>query len=123
MAAHAGEILIVTGVLTAGLGLGVVAPAWLLGILLGVEKADATTMLVARQLFLMGALVGALLVFAGYHPEARTPAMVFGAAEKFGFAGFVLTSPFRRRALTMFVVCADLVMAVLYVLILTEASK
>jgi hypothetical protein len=46
--------------------------------------------------------------------------MVVGAAEKLTFGVLVIASPLRRRPLTMAVVCADAIMALLYVLLLTR---
>ncbi|MGA8797985.1 MAG: hypothetical protein WB526_13095 [Candidatus Cybelea sp.] len=74
----------------------------------------------ARHWSLLAALVGGLLMYAGYHPEARLPAMIVGAAEKLVFGILVIASPLRRRRLTLTVACADAVMGLLYVLILTQ---
>jgi hypothetical protein len=83
-----------------------------------IENADAMTRLIGRYCFVMVGLVGGLLVYAGYRAEVRVPAMVLGTVEKLTFVGLVLTSPLRRRALTMLFVCADAVMALLYIVIL-----
>lgn len=118
IAANASAILLVTGVLTAGIFVGVVAPKKMLDILLGVNDADATMVLTGRYLSLLVGLVGALLVYASYHPEVRVPAMVVAIVEKLGLGLFVVTSPLRTRALTLFIVGADAVMALLLLAIL-----
>jgi hypothetical protein len=46
--------------------------------------------------------------------------MIVGAAEKLVFGILVIASPLRRRLLTVAVVCADAIMGLLYVLILTQ---
>jgi hypothetical protein len=74
----------------------------------------------ARHWSLLAALVGGLLMYAGYHPEARLPALIIGAAEKLAFGILVIASPLRRRRLTIAVVGADAIMGLLYVLILTQ---
>jgi len=74
----------------------------------------------ARHWSLLAALVGGLLMYAAYHPEARLPALVIGAAEKLVFGILVIASPLRGRRLTIAVVCADAIMGLLYVLILTQ---
>jgi hypothetical protein len=74
----------------------------------------------ARHWSLLAALVGGLLMYAAYHPEARLPALVIGAAEKLVFGILVVASPLRGRRLTIAVVCADAIMGLLYVLILTQ---
>ena len=122
MVAHAGTILVITGVLTAGVGLGVFAPGRLLEILLGIEVAGAMTKLLGRYCFVLVALVGGLLIYAGYHAEIRVPAIVVGTVEKLTFVGLVLASPLRRRALTMFFVSADSVMALLFVVLLVRTA-
>ena len=66
--------------------------------------------LMARHWSLLAALVGGLLMYAGYHPEARLPAMIVGAAEKLVFGILVIASPLRTRRLTLTVACADAVM-------------
>lgn len=76
--------------------------------------------LMARHWSLLAALVGGLLMYAAYHPEARLPALVIGAAEKLVFGILVVASPLRGRRLTIAVVCADAIMGLLYVLILTQ---
>jgi hypothetical protein len=74
----------------------------------------------ARHWSLLTALVGGLLMYGAYHPEARLPALVIGAAEKLVFGILVIASPLRGRRLTIAVVCADAIMGLLYVLILTQ---
>ncbi len=116
--ANASAILLVTGVLTAGIFVCVVAPKKMLDILLGVNDADVTMVLTGRYLSLLVGLVGALLVYASYHPEVRVPAMVVAIVEKLGLGLFVVTSPLRTRALTLFIVGADAVLALLLLAIL-----
>lgn len=101
-------------------GVGVAIPRQLLAFLLGETTSDTTVILMARHWSLLAALVGSLLMYAGYHPEARVPAMIIGAAEKLVFGILVIASPLRRRRLTIAVACADAVMGLLYVLILTQ---
>jgi hypothetical protein len=95
-------------------------PRQLLALILGEKTSDATVILMARHWSLLVALVGGLLMYAGYHPEARVPAMIVGAAEKLVFGALVVASPLRRRRLTMTVVGADAIMGLLYVLLLTQ---
>jgi hypothetical protein len=101
-------------------GIGVVVPRQLLAFLLGEKTSDPTVILMARHWSLLAALVGGLLMYAGYYPEARLPALIIGAAEKLVFGILVIASPLRRRRLTLAVVCADAIMGLLYVLILTQ---
>ena len=108
-------VLIVTGLLTAGAGIGVFAPRLLLGMMFGVETRDAATMLLARHWSFLIALIGVLLVYAAYNAEVRVPIMIAGALEKFALAAMVFSGPLRKRRVTAMVVGADVVMALLYV--------
>ncbi len=101
-------------------GIGVVVPRQLLAFLLDENTSDTTVILMARHWSLLTALVGGLLIYAGYNPEARLPALIIGAAEKLVFGILIIASPLRRRRLTLAVVCADAIMGLLYVLILTQ---
>lgn len=112
--------LIVTGVLTALTGVGLLFPRMPLGILFGLETNDGTTLLVGRHWSLLLALIGGLLIYSAYHPEVRTPVMVAAAAEKIAIAVLVVASPLRKRLPAMLAVGADLVMALLYVFFLVK---
>ncbi len=116
-------VLIVTGLLTAAAGIGLFAPRVLLSVLLGLETDDATTLLVARHWSLLVAIVGGLLVYAGYNAEIRTPTMVVGAVEKLALATLVFAGPLRKRRVTVMVVGADVVMALVYVYFLVVANR
>lgn len=120
---HAGTILIVTGVLTAGAGLGIFAPGLLIKILLGIKTSDEATNLMARHWSLLVALVGGLLIYAGYYPPARPAAIFFALIEKVALGAFVLASPLRRRPATVFFASADGLMALLYIIILASAAS
>ena len=58
------------------------------------------------------------MLYAAYHPETRVPILVVAAAEKLALALLVFTGPLRKRMLTVAIVAADAIMALLYVLIL-----
>ena len=121
--ANVGSLLVVTGALTLVVGVGLVIPRRLLDFLLGLKTDDPTTILIGRHWSLLGALVGGLLIYAGYHPEARFPVLIVGAAEKLTFGLLVITSPLRKRLLTMAVVCADAIMGLLYLLVLAQQGS
>jgi hypothetical protein len=118
--AHASLILAVTGVLTLLAGAGIVVPRLLFKTFFGLTTTDANAVTVARHWSLLIALVGALLLYAAYHPEARVPILVVAAAEKFALGLLVFTGPLRKRTLTVAIVAADVIMALLYVLILVR---
>ena len=117
IASHAAAILVVTGVLTMGASIAVIAPAALCKVLFGTEPDDAA-LLVTRHWGLLVALVGGLLVYAAYHPDARVPVMIVCVIEKLALGAFFLGSPFRRRTVLAVVVGSDVVMALLYLWLL-----
>ncbi len=113
-------LLLVTGILTAGAGLGLIFPRQLLAMLLGDRTNQTTTLLMARHWSLLVALVGGLLIYAAYHAEIRVPVMIVAAAEKLVLGVLVIASPLRTRLVTLAVVAADAVIALLYVVLLTQ---
>jgi hypothetical protein len=112
-------ILVVTGALTLLAAVGVVAPRWFFQLFLGAKADDVATRVLARHWSLLIALVGGLLVYAGYHPEVQTPVMVVAAIEKIAVFTLVVASPLRKRMLSMAIVSADLIMAIIYVVLLS----
>jgi hypothetical protein len=111
-------VLIVTGVLTISAGIGALAPRRLGNVFFAISGGDAPTVLLLRHWSLLIALVGGLLVYAGFHPEASVPVMFVGIAEKLALGAFVVTSELRKRPVTVAIVTADAVMALLYLFIL-----
>lgn len=53
----------------------------MLSVLFGLETNEAAVLVMARHWMLLFVLVGGLLIYAGYHPEARTPILIVGAVE------------------------------------------
>ena len=80
--AHIELILIVTGALTAIALLQFIAPASVLRMIYGEAPTDEVGLAVARHWGLLIFLVGALLVYAAFHPSVRVPAMVVAVIEK-----------------------------------------
>ena len=118
LAAHIGIILIVTGAITVGASAAVVAPATILRFLFGYRDPDSVTVMITRHWGLLVALVGGLLVYAGYHSDARLPIMIAAIAEKLAIGVLIFSSPLRQRIAAATVAAADTVMALLYILIL-----
>ena len=113
-------ILLVTGGLTALVGVGLVLPRQILNFLLGKRTDDPVVLLMARHWSFLGALVGGLLVYAAFHPEVRVPAMAVGAAEKLALGVLVVASPLRTRLITMAIVCGDAAIALVYIVLLAQ---
>jgi hypothetical protein len=115
-------LLIVTGALTALAGIGFVAPRLVLGIVFRTTAVDASTALLTRHWSLLIALVGGLLIYAGFHTEARVPIMIAAIVEKLALGGLVIASPLRRQTTIVAVAGADAVMALLYVISLVASA-
>jgi hypothetical protein len=76
-------------------------------------------MVVARHWGLLLFCVGALLIYAGFHPAVRKPAVVLASVEKAGFVACVFGTSLRRRPAVAMMAAADAVMVLLYGLYLS----
>ncbi len=117
-ASHVGIILIVTGAITMGASAAVIVPVTILRLLFGDRNPDSLTVLITRHWGLLVALIGGLLIYAGYHSEARLPIMIAAIAEKLAIGVLIFSTPLRQRVAAATVAGADTVMAVLYIVIL-----
>ena len=109
-------VLIVCGALTATMLLPFVAPRFAFENMFG-EAADGSLgNLLMRNWGQMIFATGLLLIYAGYHEEARLPILAFAAFGKLTFASLVFTSSgqFARKPATL-VAIADLGMVGLFV--------
>lgn len=120
LAGYTSVILVVTGVLTVLAAVGVFFPRQVLDLIFGITSGDAATIAIGRHWSLLIGLIGGLLIYAGYHEEARVPVMIAAATEKLVLGALVVAGPLRTRRVTMLVVGADAVMAILYVIILAN---
>ena len=119
LAAHIELILLITGLVTAGVLVVFVAPVPVMKMLFGQVPSDALSLLIARHWGLLVCLVGALLIYAAYHPEVRTPTLIVAIVEKAALVLGVLISPFRQRPPLLAMALADAVMSAVYVMYLT----
>jgi hypothetical protein len=90
-------VLIVTGALTASALAQFVAPRWILRHAFGEVPSGAVSIVLTRHWGLLLFCVGALLIYAGFHPAVRKPAVVLASIEKAGFVACVFGSSLRRR--------------------------
>ncbi len=118
MVAYVEPILIITGLATAGALALVIAPVPMMKLIFAQAPADPLGRKIARHWALLIFLVGALIVYAAYHPKIRVPTLIVAVVEKTAFAVCMLTSPLRRRPAVMVLALADAAMAALYVMIL-----
>jgi hypothetical protein len=113
-----GYVLVVTGALTAGASIAFIAPHIVLKLLFGVSNPDLATTTIARHWGLLVGLIGALLIYAAFHPEVRAPIMIAATIEKLAIALLVFATPLRKIPAATIVVSADTVMALLYIIML-----
>src|SRR5262245_3079239 len=111
-------ILIVTGVLTATMLAQFVAPSWMVRRTFGEAPSGPVSMALARHWGLLLFCVGALLVYAAFHPPLREPAVVLAMVEKVGFVACVFGTSLRQRPMASIMAAGDAVMALVYVLYL-----
>ncbi len=115
-------ILMITGVLTALVGLGAIAPARGLAQTFGGTVEGPGALLIVRHWNFLVGVSGLLLIAAAYHPEWRTPILWFAVVSKSSFAALVLVQ-FRAFAGKPAVIAAvaDVVMVALYLTYLVAA--
>jgi hypothetical protein len=114
LAAQIEWILLITGLATAGAMVVFLAPVSTMRVLFGHAPSDALSILIARHWGLLVCLVGALLVYAAYHAEARVPTLIVAIVEKVAIALGLLVSPFRNRSAVVVMALADTSMASVY---------
>ena len=84
-----GAILLVTGVVTASPVLMALSPALGLKLLFKVEPSADHGLFFMRHWGLIVGCVGALLVYAGSHPELRAPLVLAVLVEKAGLVAMI----------------------------------
>jgi hypothetical protein len=93
---HISAILYATGAATALAVVQFFAPATALKLLNQLEIRDEAGLLFARHWGLLVFSMGALLIYAADHPQARTAIMLFALIEKVGLVALIV-SHWRRR--------------------------
>lgn len=117
MSDPAGTALIVMGIATASAVALVFAPGPGLRFAFGEDAPDVLTTALARHWGLLVALVGGLLIYAGFHAEARPPVLIVAATEKIAI-GLMFGTSLPRRPALMLVIGADAVMALVCLVLL-----
>ena len=113
-------ILLLTGLATSSALALFLAPVTMMKILFGQATSETISLLIARHWGLLIFLVGALLVYAAYHPEIRLPTLMVALVEKVAFALGVFLSPLRRRRTAVIMAVADASMAAVYIKIMAS---
>jgi hypothetical protein len=114
--AHIELILIVTGALTAIALLQFIAPTPVLRLIYGEAPADEVSLAVARHWGVLVFLVGALLIYAAFHPSIRGPVMAVAAIEKAALGAGVLGTSLRTHPAAVTIAAGDSLIALIYVL-------
>ena len=118
--AHIDLILIVTGALTTVGLLQFIAPASVLLMIYGEAPTDGVGLAVAQHWGLLTFLVGALLVYAAFHPSVRGPAMVIAVIEKAALGLGILGTSLRTHSVAAAIAAGDSRIALIYILYLAE---
>ena len=115
---HVEIILIVTGAVTALALMQFIAPSPALRMVFGAAPADVVSIALARHWGLLIFLVGALLVYAAFHPLVRAPVMVVAVIEKAVLGLGVFGTSLRTHPAAAAVAAGDTLIALIYVLYL-----
>jgi len=113
--AHIELILIVTGAITAIALVQLIAPALVLRMIFGEAPPDKVGLAVARHWGLLTFLLGALLVYAAFHPPVRGPAMVVAVIEKAALGLGVFGTSLRTHPAAVAIAAGDSLIALIYV--------
>src|SRR5262249_47717839 len=116
--AHIESVLIATTALTAIALIMFFAPVPVLVIYGAAAPTDAISVALARHWGLLIFCVGALIIYAAYHPVVRSPAMVFATVEKIALGVGVLCSSLRAHRVAATIAVGDTLIALVYVLYL-----
>lgn len=111
---HIHTILLVTGIITCSLVVGVFAPGVVLRYCFFEDRPSATQTLMVQHWFLVVALIGSLIVYAAFDPAVRTVVLTAAVVEKFSIGALVAVSRARNWRLA-FIASVDAVMGLLYV--------
>lgn len=84
-------VLLITGIITAGLVSFYIAPGPMMRIGLGFETDRKDLLSIVRHWGLLIGLVGGLLIWAAFEPDLRMAAMLVAGLEKLGMIAVVIT--------------------------------
>jgi hypothetical protein len=111
-------ILIISGIATAAAIALLFAPAAVFGMLFENVPSDALSLAIARHWGIMVFCIGALIVWAAFRPELRTPVLIFACLEKIVLVIGVFALPLQARSGASVVALSDATFTVLYLLYL-----
>ena len=115
---HIEVVLLITGAVTALAIIQFIAPAPILRAICGEAPKDETSLALARHWALLIFLIGALLIYAAFHPGVRGPAVLVAAIEKIALGAGVLGTALRRHPPAAAIAAGDSIIAFIYFLYL-----
>jgi hypothetical protein len=115
---HIDIILIVTSALTAVALLQFIAPVPMLRMIYGDTPTDEISLVLARHWGLLIFLIGALLIYAAFHPAVRTPAILLAAIKMIALGVGVFGTSLRTHPVAAAIAAGDSLIALVYVLYL-----
>jgi hypothetical protein len=115
---HIELILVVTGAVTAVALFQFIAPAPVLSMMYGEAPTDKVGLAVARHWGLLTFLIGALLIYAAFHPSVRGPVMIAAVIEKAALALGIFGTSLRSHPAAASAAAGDSFIALIYVLYL-----
>ena len=118
IAAHVELILVITGAVTTITIIQFIAPQLVLRMIFGEAPTDMVSIALARHWGLLVFLVGALLIYAAFHPPVRDPVMIVAAIEKVVLGVGVFGTSLRRHPVAAAIGAGDSLIAFVYVLYL-----
>src|SRR5262249_50841394 len=96
-----------------------VAPSWILRHAFREVPSGAVSIALARHWGLLLFCIGALLIYAGFRPAVRKPAVLLASIEKAGFVACVLGTSLRHPPVVALLAIADAFMLLIYGLYLS----
>jgi hypothetical protein len=116
--AYIKPILIVSGVATAAAIAVFFAPAAVLAMYFEHVPTDPVSLFFFRHWGLMIFCIGALIVWAAFRPELRTPVLIFACLEKIALVIAVFALPLQAKPEASVIALSDATFTVLYLLYL-----
>ncbi len=119
IADHIRAVLLISGAFTLLPIVVLLFPARGSRLLLGVDAPDGAGGLLTRHWGMLASSLGALLIYAAWHPELRAPLMLVAGIEKAGLIGLIVADWGKSHTAGMRpVVVVDLLIVVVYAIYL-----
>jgi hypothetical protein len=108
-------VLLVCGLMTASLVQGIIAPKSIWRTWFGENEPNPTAVMLMRSWSTMVVISGVFLIYAGFHPEMRTPALFVAGVGKAMFVILILSDAKRfLKGQAVLAVVVDSLMVVIF---------